>query len=277
MSAYKRLPDGTTVKKRNKISEQFASHPISMLSSPAWRVLSLSARRVLDRIAIELAKHGGNDNGQLPVTFEHFEEYGIDRHAIGPAIREAATLGFIEVTQAGRAGNGETRKPNLFRITYVNSRGPEPTHEWRAIKTVEEAIALAMAARQSKQRQHRKQNPSGGKRHVSVGVSPTGNAKSPVGVSPTTAVADTPTTSRSRVRGERGRDAATAPSTPSTRTNGLGRRATGAAASEGLDELQLAVRAAGFQFPHHQQETNSCNGHHYPTEANASTPAARDS
>ncbi len=105
-------------KRRNSISGQFAARLIEMIESPAFRVLSLSARRVLDRVEIELAHHGGNDNGQLPVTYDNFEAYGIHRHAVGPAIRETVALGFLEVTESGRAGNAEFRRPNLFRLTY---------------------------------------------------------------------------------------------------------------------------------------------------------------
>jgi hypothetical protein len=193
MSVYKNRPDGTTIKRRNKLSEQFAAHPIEMVKSPAWRALTLSARRILDRIAIELAAHGGNDNARLPVTYEQLIEYGLDRHAIAPAIREAVALGFIEVTEQGRGGNREMRRPNLFRITYLNSRGPEPTHEWRRIKTIEDAIRIATAARRAS---IRKQNFGGGKRHVSVRKIHTETAKSPMGETPTTAVGKTPTTSR---------------------------------------------------------------------------------
>src|SRR5262249_26631794 len=35
--------------------------------------------------------------------------YGIDRHAIGPAIRELVALGFVEITEHGRAGNADWR------------------------------------------------------------------------------------------------------------------------------------------------------------------------
>jgi hypothetical protein len=55
-------------KRRNKISGQFAARLIEMLESPAYRTLSRSALLVISRIEIELAYHGGNDNGQLPVT-----------------------------------------------------------------------------------------------------------------------------------------------------------------------------------------------------------------
>src|SRR5258708_4857205 len=102
---------------KNKISGQFSAHLVEMLESPAYRTLSLSARRVLDRIEIELAHHGGEDNGKLPITFDQFQEYGMDRHAIAPGIREAVALGFLDITEKGRAGNAEHRAPNLFRLT----------------------------------------------------------------------------------------------------------------------------------------------------------------
>ena len=109
--------------KRRTINGQFTMRPIEMLRSPAYRVLSLSARRMLDRIEIEHARHGGKENGRLPVTHADFREYGIDRHAVAPGIREVVALGFVEQTQRGFAGTAQHR-PSLFRLTYLpaNSR-----------------------------------------------------------------------------------------------------------------------------------------------------------
>jgi hypothetical protein len=118
-----------------------------MLKSPPWRVLSLSARRVLDRIEIELAAHGGMENGKLPVTYDDFVLYGSHRHAVAAAIRELVALGFLRVTEAGRAGNAEWRKPNLFRLTYRHTDNGPPTNEWARIETIAEAKALACEAR----------------------------------------------------------------------------------------------------------------------------------
>jgi hypothetical protein len=139
------------IKRRNKISGQWSARPIEMLKSPAWRALSLSAHKVVDRIAIELADHGGNDNGQLPVTKQDFMDYGISGNQVAPAIREAEALGFIRVTEHGRGGNSEYRQPSKFFLTFANSRsGPVPTHDWRKIKTSEEAETLAAEARAAK-------------------------------------------------------------------------------------------------------------------------------
>jgi hypothetical protein len=144
------------MKRRNQISGQFRAHTIEMIESPAWGALSLSGRRVIDRIEIELAHHGGNDNGRLPVTFEDFIEYGIHHNAIAPAIREAEALGFIRVTERGRGGNSEYRQPNKFFLTFAYGRGSHaspPTHDWRKIKTLEEAEEIARAARNNKNAQ----------------------------------------------------------------------------------------------------------------------------
>jgi len=69
----------TAPRRRNAISEQFAVRVISMLESPAYGALSLSGHKVLARLEIELAHHGGNDNGKLPVTYQNFVDFGIAR------------------------------------------------------------------------------------------------------------------------------------------------------------------------------------------------------
>jgi hypothetical protein len=158
------------IKRRNSIAGQFAAHTIEMIRSPAWSILSLSARRVLDRIEIEHADHGGCDNGRLPVTYDDFEWYGIHRHAIAAAIRETVALGFAEITERGRAGNAEFRSAHKFRLTYFHVGRAPPTNEWQRIKTVEEAQALARAARQEvpqKTKVQWRKTPilSGGNRH----------------------------------------------------------------------------------------------------------------
>jgi hypothetical protein len=138
-------------RRRNRISGQFDARLIEMLESPAYRVLSLSAHRVIDRIVIEHAHHGGAENGRLPVTYGDFHRYGLHRHSIAPAIREAEALGFIRVTQRGRASAGEFRSPSLYLLTFVYcDRAAEPTHDWREIESLEAAEAVAVAARKAR-------------------------------------------------------------------------------------------------------------------------------
>jgi hypothetical protein len=137
------------MRKRNAIAGQFAARPIKMLESPAFRVLSRGAHQVLARIEIEHAHHGGAENGELPVTYDHFVEHGLHRHAIAPAIRELAALGFIEVTRRGCAMNGDQQQVSLYRLTFRHAKRAtgDGTHEWRRITTIEQAEMLAKAAR----------------------------------------------------------------------------------------------------------------------------------
>lgn len=143
------------MKRRNSINGQFAARLIEMLESWAYRVLSRSGHMVLARIEIELAHHGGNDNGRLPVTTEDFVQYGMHRTSVAPAIREAEALGFIRITERGHGGNAEYRSPNLFYLTYGHSRDSKkspPTHDWRRFETLEEANQIARTARSNKSR-----------------------------------------------------------------------------------------------------------------------------
>jgi hypothetical protein len=123
-----------------------------MLESPAMRVLTLAERRALDRIEIEHAHHGGADNGKLPITYADFEHFGLHPNAIAPSLRALVALGFIEVTRKGYGGAVEVRAPSLYRLTYRSAwnatrRDEDGTHEYSGIKTVEEAKAIARAAR----------------------------------------------------------------------------------------------------------------------------------
>jgi hypothetical protein len=171
--------------RRNSIGGPFAPRLIELLKSPAYRALTLSAHRLLARIEIELHQHGGEDNGKLPVTYDQFVEYGIHRHAIAPAIRLCEVLGLIEVTQRGRAGNWH--EPNYYRLTYCPVGRARPTHEWRRVRTMEEAKAIGRTT----------QNPSAGKRRVSDGGNHHHKPESLVVESTTTAlVSESTTTSR---------------------------------------------------------------------------------
>lgn len=143
----------SAIERKNRISGQFAARLIEMLESPAYRALSASGHKVISRIEIELGHHGGNDNGRLPVTTNDFVEYGMHRTSVAPAIREAEALGFIRLTERGRGGNAEYGRPNLFFLTYAQSRDSgkhPPTHDWRRFKTLDEAEQAAQSARNNK-------------------------------------------------------------------------------------------------------------------------------
>lgn len=150
MRTWKNRPDGRTVRRQKIEAKQWAWLSIEALELPAYRALSLSGHRILARIQIEHAHHGGTSNGKLPVTFRDFHAYGIHPNAIAPAIREVAALGFIRITREGVASSAkEYRVSNMFALTYLpaNDYADAPTHDWRRHKTIEDAEAAARTAR----------------------------------------------------------------------------------------------------------------------------------
>src|SRR5262245_54018603 len=126
-----------------------------MMESRAYQVMSLAGHRILARLQIGLARRGGCENCRLPVTFDQFAEYAIHRHAIAPGLREVCALGFAEITEHGRAGNAEWRRPNLFRLTYRPVGNAKPTDEWQRIRTREDAEYIAKKARVPAARKNR--------------------------------------------------------------------------------------------------------------------------
>lgn len=140
---------------RKKIKGPFTMRPVEMLKSPAFRVLSLAGHRIMARVEIELARHGGRGNGQLIVTHANFIAFGIDHKAVAQRIREVEALGLIELTQRGSAGNAQHHVPNMFRLTYLPTDHGQPTDDWKKIASEAEAGVLAAKARASKrQRSH---------------------------------------------------------------------------------------------------------------------------
>src|SRR6516164_8599010 len=69
-----------------------------MLESPAWCALTGNALKVVLRIALEHLKHGGLDNGKLPVTYQDFAKCGVRKNSIREAQLVAIHLGFIDRT-----------------------------------------------------------------------------------------------------------------------------------------------------------------------------------
>jgi hypothetical protein len=178
-----------TSRRKSTIVGQFVPHGIKLIESPAWSVLSLSARRVLDRIEIEMCHHGGLcANGELVVTYGDFERFGIHRDAIAPALREVTALGLLVVTEQGRGGNSEFHKASKYRLTYICTKGTgkwpdQPTDDWKRITTLEIAEHIASAARDARTRPSKKQKSTHGKRSVPPPKTMGGNGAFPPMVS----------------------------------------------------------------------------------------------
>jgi hypothetical protein len=132
----------------NTISGQFRPHLIEMIESPAWRALSLSARKALDRIEIELAHNAGKNNGELIVTRRDFTAYGVSPKAVEPALAELEALGFIRKKPGHPSPNPRHGRAARFRLTFRTGRGgPLEEHLWKSFKTDAAAEVAARLAR----------------------------------------------------------------------------------------------------------------------------------
>jgi hypothetical protein len=144
---------------RRKLDSPFAPFPAGMIDSPAFHVLlaSGSAFKLLLMLGAVWARNGGikhNTNGQkLIVTYEQFCKYwSMDSHSVATALRVLVALGFLERVK-GCAGNADEREPNTYRLTFLPAEGVPGTgtHEYRRIKTKDEAEAIVIAARQARE------------------------------------------------------------------------------------------------------------------------------
>jgi hypothetical protein len=123
---------------RVKIGEQFIAHPVAMLKSAAFRSLKLAERKILDRLEIEHARHGGKRNGDLVCTYTDFRKHGVRKASISDAIKQLVRRGLIEITKQGRPSYGDLRNPSHYRLTYLstfqNEVWTDATHEWRCLE-----------------------------------------------------------------------------------------------------------------------------------------------
>jgi hypothetical protein len=127
---------------RPPAGEPFVWFTREMMTSAAWRGLSEAAWRVLCRVVIEHTDHGGTENGNLPVTYDDFERYGIRRKSIKRAVQELVALGWIDVVSPGRSGSGIGRCPATYALCWLPTvDGAAASNRWKAIQTKEDADA----------------------------------------------------------------------------------------------------------------------------------------
>ena len=125
-----------------------------MVESPAWRVLTHPALKVVMRVALEHMSHGGVCNGALPITYDDFTAYGVRRSSIRKGIAEAIALGFVDRIREGRkAWGGGRGAPAEYRLAWVpmaagTADSTTTNDRWRTFKTIAAAQAVADAARQ---------------------------------------------------------------------------------------------------------------------------------
>jgi len=134
-------------RRKLQIEGQWIAYAREMIESPAYRVLSIHARKVMRRLEIEHCSHGGQENGKLPVPYSDFVKYGCRRNSVRPALVECIALGFLELVERGHSAYGDIPgKPSTYRLTYLHAHDGPATNDWKKIETISEAKARVKQA-----------------------------------------------------------------------------------------------------------------------------------
>jgi hypothetical protein len=103
----------------------FIWHYFEKIASPAWSVLPLMARRILEGLELEFSKNWKH-NGRLAVPFDTLQRYARgDGNAAWRAIQLLERLGFIGIDHGRFVPRDKTKgenkgKANQYRLTWLD-------------------------------------------------------------------------------------------------------------------------------------------------------------
>jgi hypothetical protein len=109
-----------------------------LLSSDAWRSLSINGRRFIDALLIEHMAHAGRANGQLKATHRQLYQMGIGQHHATRAICEAEELGLVDCHRGGM------RVATTYTLTWLQPHDGAPaSNRWRSYRNPDLASSRA--------------------------------------------------------------------------------------------------------------------------------------
>jgi hypothetical protein len=128
---------------RFEIETPYVRIPLSFLESPAYRVLGLYERKLLDSLTAQWARDGVASNGRVVISYRDMQDAaGLRSQRLSiQAIANLALLGVIRIYKP-------TARKVIYTITFIETPdGRPPTHDWKQFTTDEQAKqALAIAA-----------------------------------------------------------------------------------------------------------------------------------
>lgn len=119
--------------------EPFVQLTRELLSSPAWRAMSVNCHRLVSFLMVDHMNHAGLENGNLMATYDQLVEFGLTRSQIASAVQEAEYLRLLRVDRGGRWAG--TNRPSIYELTFFAKQRPYPiaaTDDWKKT-TPEEA------------------------------------------------------------------------------------------------------------------------------------------
>jgi len=132
-----RAKPGRTLSNRPPEGEPWTWMTNTMYAAVTFRVLSISARRILDFLLFELGNHGGQENGNLAAPTAQLVRWGVTADDIPRGFAELIAAGFVDRTFAAPRV-GASGEPSTYALTWLPTKdaagNPKPpSHRWLSV------------------------------------------------------------------------------------------------------------------------------------------------
>jgi hypothetical protein len=143
--------------------EPWVWHTRELLSSPAWRAMTLNCRLLIEFLELDHMAHAGSENGHLHATYGQLQGWGIPRTSISRAVGHLERLGLIAVTRGGYRAYAKTN-PTRYRLTYLPDKQVNewdqtyygsPTNDWKRV-TEQQARSITSPEALTKTYEHQR-------------------------------------------------------------------------------------------------------------------------
>ena len=117
----------TSKAQRPPVGEPWIWLTRELLSSDAWRSLTVSSRRFIDFLLLEHMRQGGRGNGRLKAPHRQLVAFGVGARFVTSHIREAEEFGLVDCYRGGM------RVATTYALTWLPLHDGTPaTNHWRS-------------------------------------------------------------------------------------------------------------------------------------------------
>ena len=125
-------------KTRGNADGKFASLPFTVIDTPAWRALRLSAQALFPWLLMEFKGDKYNNNGKISLSVRQAaERMGVARDTAAKAFRDLQAKGFIVVKKGaslGVVGHGKCPEYEITSIDTLHEKASKLYLEWSGDK-----------------------------------------------------------------------------------------------------------------------------------------------
>lgn len=114
--------NGRNKKHGREPTGKYAVMPLSVMDTPAWRALSLSAQALHPWLVMEFKGKRFNNNGQIKLSVRQAAlKMGISKDTAARAFRDLQAKGFLRVVTGASLGVSGMGKTTEYEITSITT------------------------------------------------------------------------------------------------------------------------------------------------------------